>query len=59
MATELSDHYRMKTILSDWDRELITELFETLEMAYDHIGRACGLIEHCQDHSTQVNCSQY
>ena len=31
-------------ILSDNDRELITELFETLETAYDNIGRACGLI---------------
>ena len=31
-------------ILSDSDRELITELFETLETAYDNIGRACGLI---------------
>ena len=31
-------------ILLDSDRELITELFETLETAYDNIGRACGLI---------------
>ena len=31
-------------ILLDSDRELITDLFETLEMAYDNIGRACGLI---------------
>ena len=30
--------------LSDNDRELIRELFETLETAYDNIGRACGLI---------------
>ena len=30
---------------SDQDRELIIgELFETLEMAYNHIGRACSLI---------------
>ena len=33
-----------ETILLDQDRELIKELFETLEMAYDHIGRVCGLI---------------
>ena len=33
-----------ETILSDSDRELITELFEILEMAYDNIGRVCGLI---------------
>ena len=31
-------------ILSDQNRELITELFELLEMVYDHIGRACRLI---------------
>ena len=30
--------------LSDNNRELIRELFETLETAYDNIGRACGLI---------------
>ena len=33
-----------KTTLSDEDRELIKELLEMLETAYDHIGRACGLI---------------
>ena len=33
-----------KDILSDSDRELITEVFETLETVYDNIGRACGLI---------------
>ena len=33
-----------ETILSDEDRELIKELFETLETAYNHIGRACRLI---------------
>ena len=31
-------------ILSDSNRELIMELLETLETAYDNIGRACGLI---------------
>ena len=30
--------------LSDEEKEMIHELFETLETAYDHIGRACGLI---------------
>ena len=30
--------------LSDNNRELIRELFETLETVYDNIGRACGLI---------------
>ena len=30
--------------LSDNDRELTMERFETLETAYDNIGRACGLI---------------
>ena len=33
-----------EAILLDSDRELITELFEMLEMTYDNIGRACGLI---------------
>ena len=33
-----------ETTLSDNDRELIRELFEMLETAYDHIGRVCGLI---------------
>ena len=33
-----------KTSLLDEDREFIGELFEMLETAYDHIGRACGLI---------------
>ena len=32
-----------RTLLGE-EREMIHELFETLEMAYDHIGRACGLI---------------
>ena len=43
VAKASADLYQMK-ILSDSDRELITELFETLETAYDNIGRACGLI---------------
>ena len=33
-----------ETSLSDEDRELIREFFEMLETAYNHIGRACGLI---------------
>ena len=33
-----------KRTLSEEEREMIQELFETLETAYNHIGRACGLI---------------
>ena len=41
--------------LSDEEREMICKLFETFETAYDHIGRACGLIGAL---SKKLNSSQ-